>query len=243
MLKLVLSFIYLEDCLILLRDFIFQNVFEHFWGILEFEILSSIFRDFKISNINESFWGILEFGTLLNNSFPWTRAGPPVVRPAGPRAPHAEKKEMSQFCCFFFYYFSVFNISSSSDHCQPTEVHCQQMALTKSQSVSNNPKMSTYYMMFAVSSSSSRLRPPVGWRGRALSWSLLQARVQDGAAPPVGSGPLQMIVIIIKYQIIILQSLVMSRIQRTVTRCHQHPIQSWKCLPKHKSKILNTVLH
>ena len=105
MLKLVLSFIYLEDCLILLRDFIFQNVFEHFWGILEFEILSSIFRDFKISNINESFWGILEFGTLLNNSFPWTRAGPPVVRPAGPRAPHAEKKEMSQFCCFFFIIF------------------------------------------------------------------------------------------------------------------------------------------
>ena len=38
-------------------------------------------------------WGDLEFfsifETLLSNSFPLTRAGPPVVIPVGPRAPHA----------------------------------------------------------------------------------------------------------------------------------------------------------
>ena len=69
------------------------------------------------------------------------------------------------------------------------------------------PRYLTTIAVYAVSSSSSSsLSPPVGWRGRALSWSLLQARVQDGGAPPVGSGPLHMrriFMIAIKSQIII----------------------------------------
>ena len=34
-------------------------------------------------------WIFSIFETLLSNSFPLTRAGPPVVIPVGPRAPHA----------------------------------------------------------------------------------------------------------------------------------------------------------
>ena len=205
MLKLLLYFIYLEDCLILLRDFIIRNIFEHFWGILEFEIVLSIFRDFKISNTNESFWGILEFGTLLSNSFPWTQAGPPVGRPAGPRAPHAETKEMSQFVFALYHFFLGLIFLHHWIIVSQQNYIVNRWFSRKVHQWATIPRYLTTIAVYAVSSSSSSsLSPPVGWRGRALSWSLLQARVQDGGAPPVGSGPLHMrniIMITIKYHI------------------------------------------